>query len=303
MILSQRFLAAQLLYLIFKSLLQFFFYIRTNQQFIVKPNCIQFLGNRLKMLRHNLKLDMILRGIVMTRGECGATIDEMRTDYFNIFYEPWPLKGQNTNQIVQYLIQIDGLMMEKYDSGLCIWYIDDIGSNISDRDLDSNNNVVTTVVDDSSVTLASLSVNSNEVPINSYAIAPPCIPKRMVSSSFVSEHQQHGVSSTTSDIFIESHENGHNKSGTKRQLSQDSVTVETPLKRMKPVGVNLPLIEKNLDIHNRNSGANSMIKHTTSTEKEVSILVQGDTNGSIDVIDCNEYVGPIREPVAKQLSA
>lgn len=252
------------------------------------------------MRLHDLQLDMVLRGIIMTRGEEGASIDEIRTDYYNIFLEPWPLKGRKTKQIIDYLLQIDGLMMEELENDLCIWYIDDIGSHISERDLDSNNNIVTsTETEDASMTSANLSGNSNGVSNNSYAIAPPCIPRIMVTSSFVNEDQAHGVSATTSDIFG-SIGNELIKPGQKRHLSHGSESINTTSKRLKPVEANLPLIEMNLDIHNRKSGANGIAKQATSTEKESSILVQ---NGCNEVIHSNEYVAPILEPVPKQLSA
>lgn len=71
---------------------------------------------------HNQKFDMIIRGIVMTRGERGATIEEMRSDYFEMVGEQWLLKRRKTESIVSYLNEIGGLMLEKMDTGLCIWY-------------------------------------------------------------------------------------------------------------------------------------------------------------------------------------
>lgn len=84
------------------------------------------------MRSHNLELDMILRGIIMSRGDRGATIAEMRADYHDIKLEPWPLQYEKTNRIVGYLLQIDGLVMERLENGLCVWYIDDLG-NVSQR--------------------------------------------------------------------------------------------------------------------------------------------------------------------------
>lgn len=71
------------------------------------------------MLYHNLELDIFLRGIVMTRGENGATIAEMRSDYYKLVGEQWPLRRSRTHQIIKYLKEIDGLMMEEHDNGLC----------------------------------------------------------------------------------------------------------------------------------------------------------------------------------------
>lgn len=231
----------------------------------------------LKMYPHKLKLDMILRGIVMTRGENGATIDEMRSDYEEIFLEQWPLHILETKQIVNYLLEIDGLMMEKLNSGLCIWYIDDIGSNISDRDMDANNNVVVTIADTLSDATASSSDNGNEPTNNSYSIQPPCNTRRMVTSSFVNEH---AVSSAETLNFNETIENGHDVLSKKRKLSISNEMIGSPEKRLKSITSKpLPLLEKNLDFHNRNSGANGMVKQITSTEKENSILIHNGTNG------------------------
>lgn len=71
------------------------------------------------MRHHNLEFDMLLRGIVMTRGENGATISEMRSDYYQLIGEQWPLYRNRTQSIVKYLTEIEGLMMNKLDDGLC----------------------------------------------------------------------------------------------------------------------------------------------------------------------------------------
>lgn len=194
---------------------------------------------------HNVELDMMLRGIVMTRGELGATIAEMRKDFYKIMGEPWPLNRLKTNKIVEYLLEIDGLMMEHLDTGLCIWYIDDIGSNVSERESDSNNNVV--VINDTTL------------------------------SSALHE-----------DMLIETIENAICKR-TVSEMSQDTSqnVAEKRRKLIAPEG--LPLIEQNLDIHNRNNGAIRVPKQTTSTEIENSISTQCDLNPCLD----NEYIAPI----------
>lgn len=71
------------------------------------------------MRHHNLELDMLLRGIVMTRGENGATINEMRSDYYQIYGQQWPLQHDSTHDIVGYLMEIDGLLMNREENGLC----------------------------------------------------------------------------------------------------------------------------------------------------------------------------------------
>lgn len=242
------------------------------------------------MQRHNLEFDMILRGIVMTRGELGATIKEMRSDYYDIIGEAWPLKYRNTHEIIIYLLEIDGLMMEKLDTGLCIWYIDDIGCNISERDLDANNNDVI-VIDGSSV------LENEDLPHNnSYAIPAPR--RHMVTSSFVNEHAR-GMSTVTSasdTSLMESIESINRK----RNLSPDSQSVSIIDKRPKLLAPDrLPLLEKNLDIHNRKNGAKVMVKkQTTSTEIENSMSVQSDLNACIVT---NEYITPINALDNKQL--
>lgn len=255
------------------------------------------------MRRHNLKLDMIIRGITMTRGENGATIAEMRSDYYDIFGEAWELVKFGTEEIVKYLLEIDGLMMEKLEDGLCVWYIDDIGSNISDREMDSNhknnnnnntttnnNNVVITLTEASSDVTASSTDASHEAQNNSYLIPPPCVPLGMVTSSFVNEHGASNLASSAETLnFIESIENGEENATKKRQLSKCSVTDENTDKRMKPLRTNsLPLLEMNLDFHNRNSGTNGIVKKATSTEKENSLVINCGTNGFIGVLDASK---------------
>ncbi|XP_031626307.1 uncharacterized protein LOC116342729 [Contarinia nasturtii] len=241
------------------------------------------------MRHHNLELDMILRGIVMTRGEEGATICEMRADYFKIVGEKWPLYRMKTDKIVQYLMEIDGLMMEKQESGLCIWWIDDIGSSMNSREFDSNNNVI--VIEDSTV---ANTTNSHAAMTNNNSYAIPAAQRRMANSSFVSEtHAQH-VSATSSDLLhIEPIENGNDKNR-KRNLSQDRNNNDNN-KRPRLLPENgLLLNEQNLHIHNRNNGPNLIDKKITSTEIENSISIHDDADG-------NDYVAPIKETANKQL--
>lgn len=236
-----------------------------------------------KMRYHNLEFDMILRGIIMTRGDEGATISELRSDYLKMVGEIWPLNRTKTDQIIQYLMEIDGLMMEKEDNGLCIWYIDDIGSSIS-REFDSNNNVI--VIEESTVE----STTSNQPASNSYVIPAP--KRRMVNSSFVSETHARQVSAVSSDILhIEPFENGNGNKNRKRNVSHDQIH-NTNIKRQKLTPNTLLLNEQNLDIHNRKNGPNLMAK--TSTEIENSLSIQDD-------IDGNEYVAPMKETASKQL--
>lgn len=236
-----------------------------------------------------MELDMILRGIVMTRGEMGATIGEMRSDYYDMIGESWPLHRMNSKQIIKYLVSIDGLMMEQLDTGLCIWYIDDIGSNVSEQGSDNNNNNII-VINDTSVAMTSALDNEQQANSVSYAIPPPR--PRIVSSSFANANGQAvSLSSSTSDsLLIESLVNAN----CKRTLSEDSVSQQIEQKRQKLLKPGrLPLNEENLDIHNRYNGANSMLKQTTSTEIGNPITTKCDLNRCIMA---NDYIAPIKAP-------
>lgn len=242
------------------------------------------------MRGHNLELDMYLRGIVMSRGELGATISEMRSDYYKLIGEPWPLVRYSTEQIIKYLMDIHGLMMEKFESGLCIWYIDDIGSNIS-REYDSNNNVV--VIEDSVASVSNNQLASNN---NSYAL-PACSSRRIITSSFVNDHGPQVSASSADTLHIELIDNVNRK----RNLSEHSehMPLHTENKRPKMLSPDkLALNEQNLNFHNRKNGANSMARQTTSTEIENSISIHSDLNGCIAA---SEYLVPINEPESKDL--
>lgn len=240
----------------------------------------------------------------MTRGENGATIEEMRTEYFRMFGELWPLKkARDCEDIVSYLRGINGLMMERQECGLCIWFIDDIGSNLSDRQMDSNNNVDVSNQPDS----------SGEIQSNSDGSVDPLMRRRMVTSFVGGNTMPPSLSSSstiTAAVTVASSES-MNSSGTienacqpmeaKRKLSHGNGShVE---KRVKSTETDrLPLIEQNLNIHNWNSGANGVAKQvTTSTEKENSISIpNGVSNGvGIDAIECievndSDYHEPIK---------
>lgn len=233
-----------------------------------------------------MELDMILRGIVMTRGDAGATIGEMFNDYFDMMGKPWPLNRRNNEQTIRYLLEIDGLMMEETENGPYVWYIDDIGSNVSsEQEIDTNNNIV--VINDSSVAMTSVLDSQQAADRDSYAIKPP---RRIISSSFANGR---AISLSTSDSLIEAAE--HLENGIfKRTVSQDNSLAHNEQKRQKLLKPGrLPLNEENLDIHNRNSGANSPMKQTTSTEIAHSNTTQPDLNRCILV---NDDIAPIKAP-------
>lgn len=258
------------------------------------------------MKSHDLKFDMIIRGIVMTRGEAGATIEEMRSDYFYMFGKHWPLKRNETEQIVQYLTEIDGLMLEKMDTGLCIWYIDDLGSRLTD----SNNNI----------NMGGQSDSSGEMQNDSNGSIAPHVRRRMLISAFVSgsivpsllsasttttttSASSAGItaSSATTEPYIAQNEREADK--LKRKLSNDSY--QHGGKRTKSTEADrLPLIEKNLHMHNWNSATNGTVKQlTTSTEKENSISVPNaiECIEEIEVVSVSEYQAPIKDTEMKKL--
>lgn len=235
------------------------------------------------MRGHILELDMILRGIVMSRGENGATISEMRSDYYEITSEQWPLRSLPTSRIVQYLLQIDGLMMEKLENGLCIWYIDDIG-NVSERlhASNNNNNIIIEITDTSTID-ESITDNGHSDNNCSYNLKPPAKPN-ILTSSFLNARRAAPISSDVSSIVLDKNQENVNK---KRRFSQHSPHNDSASdgnKRQRNfVPKKMPLNETNLSIHNQHSGSN-MIKKTTSTEVENSSSAQNGINGSIDRI-------------------
>lgn len=249
----------------------------------------------------------------MSRGENGATIEEMRSDYFEMFNTFWPLKLDQIDEIVQYLSEIHGLVMEKLDSGLCIWYIDDLGSSLSDRHMDSNNNVMAAEQQSS---------DSVEVQSDSHGFVAPLSRRQMVTTSslFVSGNTEPSLSSSatsstavitssaSSDNSIETIENAPELAKNKRKLSNDDCSLVK--KRIKPNATDrLPLIEKNLNLHNWNSGANGTVKQLiTSTEKENSMLALNgaasdaiECSAEIEVASDSEYQAPIEGAAMKNL--
>lgn len=208
---------------------------------------------------------------------------------------------------------------------MCIRYIDDIGSNLSDRLMDSNNNVNVA---------AGPSDGSGDVQDNSNGCVDP-LRRQMTTTSFDSGTSIQTLSttattsstssssssseaitvssSTSSDMYGP---NDRESDKLKRRLSHnDSASLcSHGGKRKKSNEADpAPLIEKNLSFHNWNSGANDVMKKlaTTSTEKENSILVQnGGAVGVIDTIECIEviddvsdtdYVAPVKDTDMKQL--
>lgn len=130
----------------------------------------------IKMLKMEKELfDCLICGIVLTRGDDGATIAEMRSDYNEIMCEPWPLAQLTTLEIIRYLEKITGLRMETLASGAYVWYVDGIQ-------------------DDSEIPCESTN--------NSYAIPAPQIQPKLMSSSLIGESDYQMAASDT--LLIES---------------------------------------------------------------------------------------------------
>lgn len=272
---------------------------------------------RHKLHQHNRKFDMLLRGIVMTRGENGATIEEMRTDYFRMFGEHWLLMGNTLAETVSYLIDIDGLMMEKQSSGLCIWYIDDIGSSMIERHIDSNNNGTVAGQSDDSNGFVDPQRRRQMLTSSSFVrgnTVPPSVSSSTAteSSSTMSATAEESSQSTEVIDDIQPIENACEPATTKRKLSQGNCShVE---KRMKATTEpdRVPLNEKNVNIHNWNSGPNGIVKQvTTSTVKGENSLLNGATNevgidviegiDGIEIVSVSDYQEPIKETELKKL--
>lgn len=216
-------------------------------------------------MRRNIEFDMIIRGIVATRGEEGATIAEMRDDYFDITCERWPLACSYLNQIVRYLTQIDGLVMVRNEDGPYIWYIDDLG-NVSERlnQQDSNNNDVIVISDVSGIESVTVTTDS------SYTLtaAPRVQPAHLASSSLNSFQQSASTAPTASSDSLLIASLDENR---KRNLSSDlsSENFQDLGKRARLESPSrLPLIHENLEIHNRKNGTAVKPQKTTSTEVE-----------------------------------
>lgn len=66
----------------------------------------------------------IIRGIVISRGDAGATIAEMRTDYKQLVCEDWPLYKKSTDEIENFLNDIEGLSsIQLGPNGPFVWFI------------------------------------------------------------------------------------------------------------------------------------------------------------------------------------
>lgn len=210
------------------------------------------------MIRHNYEFDMIIRGIVATRGEEGATIAEMRDDYFEIVCEKWPLQDVHHRAIIGYLMELEGLVMVRVTNGPCIWYIDDLG-NVSERlnqhQCDANNNDIIAVSDVSTGEnvieisgSSTISAQSTSSSLNGFNPLPSTI------TDTSADVQENDKSRKRHISFSSSHESFHND--TKRQCNKSFDRIN--------------LIEENLEIHNIQVGSNGICKKTTSTEVECS---------------------------------
>lgn len=223
------------------------------------------------MIRHNVEFDMIIRGIVATRGEEGATISEMRDDYFEIVCEKWPLQGVHHRAIIGYLTELEGLVMVREPTGPCIWYVDDLGNvseRLNQRQCDANNNEIITV-SDVSISESVTEISSNN---SSNYMLPPA-PR--VQSAFSSLNGSHPLpsASTIMDAALANVQEVENLQ--KRHISfgssDESFHNDTNCQHNTCNSFDhLNLIEEHLKIHNLHVRPNGIGKKTTSTEVECS---------------------------------
>lgn len=232
-------------------------------------------------IQHNIEFDMILRGIVAARGNEGATIAEMRADYYDIVCDHWPLQSIHTNKIVGYLLEIEGLIMVREEDGPCIWYIDDLGNVSHQIGQDSNNNEVI-VIDDVSTIDSVTEASTN----NSYALsAPPRVQPNVLASSSLNISQPSVIALTSSSdscLFtgsLESQQNENRKRDYSKGSSED-MFAEHPKRPRAESPSRLPLIHKNLQIHNQQNGTVAKPKKSTSTEVEHSSSAQNGFSGN-----------------------
>lgn len=229
------------------------------------------------MRSHNLEVDMLLRGIVMSRGDDGATIAEMRADYFEIKQEPWPLQYQSTDRIRKYLMQIDGLVLYREASGLCIWYIDDLG-NVTHQQQDQNNNNIATVSSWTATTADSRTIDTENRFFSTKSIP-----------SIVSVSMESGVQLLESETASDKLPDGYAPPKSKRTFAHQSVAEPNRSKRPKTV----PLSELNVELHDEwtTLAEPRRKKKTTSTE----LGTQNTSNGLISLqnslteIDSQEF--------------
>lgn len=222
--------------------------------------------------KHNAELDLMLCGIVATRGKHGATITELRNDYYKAVEVPWSLRKYDTNRIIRYLNEIKSLVMVENENGTCIWYVND-GANPSERlAQDSNNNDVIIGSDVSAINPATDgSTNS------SYMIKP--ISRAMRATSSVKDKSSivsnNSVSMRSLDPIQVNHGKKRNPSANSSLLN-GSVPDVIPSSRKRQCidrgrpASRMPLIQENIDRHNRRNGFKSDQAVTTSTEVAAS---------------------------------
>lgn len=69
-------------------------------------------------------MDYLICGIVFTRGADGATISEIRSDLYALTESECHRLHRQTDEIVDYLNQLPGLVMETLPSGAYVWLAD-----------------------------------------------------------------------------------------------------------------------------------------------------------------------------------
>lgn len=228
------------------------------------------------MIRHNFEFDMIIRGIVATRGEEGATIAEMQDDYFEIVCEKWLLQGINHRAIIGYLRGIDGLVMLREPNGPCIWYVDDLG-NISERlnhlQCDSNNNEIINISNLSTFESArEISSNRNSSSVLSTEPSSQSELSSLIGLPSTNESASIIIIDTSNEVQeVENSQKRHISLGSSHESFHKNI------KRQRNTSFNqMNLIEENLETHNLHVGPNIICKKTSSTEVECSSSVHLD---------------------------
>lgn len=92
-------------------------------------------GEKLPKMYKGEVIDYLICGIVFTRGANGATISEIRTDFYDVALQNCYRLHRSTGEIVNYLNSLPGLVMDVLPSGAYVWFAETFFNETKNADI------------------------------------------------------------------------------------------------------------------------------------------------------------------------
>lgn len=232
------------------------------------------------MCKHRRDFDMILRGIILSFGDDGATLKDITTTYEKLMYKKLPMHWKTHDELNQYIGLIDNVCMQLRNGGLAVWYVEETDHSSSSETDEStteehcnvqlrNKYIPETAASSTSSVLAHMQV---AVEVHNQNNSPP-IPSTSTDSSDSLTKRQRNVFPTAAPLSqrnVEIH--NQNNPSPKPSIERSASTAEK-----RPASASAPaaqLGQRNVEVHNQSNSSSALSACSPPMAKKRRINVE-----------------------------